>query len=586
MGSIARAFPKKAILATAFQQTNAGDLNRIFPGRSATTHLFNTLHRIQCCSSPYYVPEKKKKKKDGEQKDGKNGEIADEATESKMVEDSLDFEMAAEAEDAYAGEPQKIHTMKRLGWKYEKCPFEDIEIIVIEEGSTQYSELNGPLLAAACLCGKPKLVIMLGDYRQMPGMRYGNILNDFTKVSQMLDMHVGFHHNHRVSLGSELLKNNTEAIARRDPNAIRFDDKTFVNIPIKYTFRSLDAKAVEDVCKSVVEVLRSNQITEYGHHIITRTNKIRRAIQFAVEEYYHKKSYGENSPYRKNCYWVGRKIYFSQGDPDIGIASNEIFTLSKIVDICVLEFANGKKKTEKKTQQNTSNRLEDGWSRKIYVKRIEEDREIEVDWEWAEQFIERASATTVRKFQGSQKKIIIYVKPYHTRYDTNEDAYTAFSRSMEVAYFIGDKDDLKKSILNPEPTRRSNLYELIFQRCEKFKTAYMTPNMDYVEELAAKEEEEHKQREKEKRTVKSTAIFSPTKKTLKRTTSNDNDTENNVENGVKTKKPKKENKAEPQTPITTKKRKPKDTEEPTQKKSKKEKKDNTQKPISSFLNVI
>lgn len=157
---------------------------------------------------------------------------------------------------------------------------------------------------------------------------------------------------------------------------------------------------------------------------------------------------------------------------------------------------------------NTSNRLEDGWKRFIYVTRINEpDKLIEVDWEWAEQFIERASATTVRKFQGDQKRLIIYVKAYHTQYDTNEDAYTALSRSTEIAYYIGNKDDLSKSILNPENPRRSNLSRIILEKLSKFKNAFETPDLSYVHELEKKEENEREHKDHEKKTIKASSIF-------------------------------------------------------------------------------
>jgi hypothetical protein len=242
MDSIKTLYPIEQIMATAFQTVNVAALEKIYPGRSATTHLLNLIHDINCTKSVNFR-EMRTKKNNKESKTEQTGQDDVLVTQSVMYEDDV-----SEFKPIYNGDPAPKDTESAKGtakndlrkaakvkWEYNVCPFENVKVIVVDEFSIEYAEIFSKLLAAVCSCGAPELLVVLGDEAQMPSIKHGNLLRDFSGVAREIGMYAPFKHNHRVEPGSFILKKNCELIAAGKTN-LTYDDKVFVNIPISIDY--------------------------------------------------------------------------------------------------------------------------------------------------------------------------------------------------------------------------------------------------------------------------------------------------------------------------------------------------------------
>lgn len=385
-----------------------------------------------------------------------------------------------------------------LGIEYRRCMFEKKRVLVIEECSNIYTELISKLLIHMICCGNLCKIIIVGNKDQMPSIRCGNVIRELFKSLNAMGCAVEFKHNHRVDKESEILKDNADAVRFTMPNQLVFDKKICIHIPYyvpKYASRE---EKDSNIKQSITNMLQSLQLSEYNHHIITRTNDVRKKVQEAVEQYYHQLSHGKGDiKYHSHTYWVGRKYMFKQNNHELGISTNRVMILTDIEDTKVVYYRNGSKKVEVDKQINTSPRVKDDYVRYLHFVPLDKygasdakEHTKRVPWtDWAKAWLTRASCTTVSSFQGGQIHTVILFQPFFSKHDTTETTYTAFTRPTNRMIYMGAMQNLHESIYNPEPPRRSAISIYLDECLKKFVNAFAPIDFSYSNELMKIESE-------------------------------------------------------------------------------------------------
>ena len=98
--------------------------------------------------------------------------------------------------------------LKLLNMQYTKCPFEDIEVLFIEEISVSNTELLVFLIYMLTTCAPNfRMIVCAGDINQLPPIQQDHVQRSLTDAFGM----VRFHHVHRFE--DRLLRKNADAIA-------------------------------------------------------------------------------------------------------------------------------------------------------------------------------------------------------------------------------------------------------------------------------------------------------------------------------------------------------------------------------------
>ena len=493
MGSLASVYDESEIIGCSFQAINAGGLDQIFPGRGFTIHQLLYQHDKTCCDkrnpnlmfmpSPKIIfdPNEKTQSTDDVTGTKSNNNTKAAANKTVTIDKLLDYTILKES---------------KLGIDYYRCILEKVKILIIEECSNIYTELMARLLVHMICCGSLCKVIIVGNKDQLPSIHCGNVLPELFAALKEFGCTVEFTHNHRVNQNAQNLKDCSDAIRKDLTKNIRFDQKSVIHVPYMNSEQTYGAIKRKDLYLGILEqyivkIFETYKLTEYDHHIITPMNATRNDLQFIVEKYYHERQYNKRDmPYRKNTYWVGRKMMFRQNNYDLNIINNKVLILKDIVDSRSIKLKSGKIELEKTSHFNTYIRLMDGYVRHLHFIPIEKHANfsehdiIKVPWnDWSQMFISRASATTVHSFQGAQIPRILFFLPFYSRHTTRELIYTAWTRPIDALIFLGQMTELYKGIKNMEPRRRSILCESIIRDCEAFMNEFPTPDMEYVEEL-------------------------------------------------------------------------------------------------------
>lgn len=393
--------PHDEIIATAYQGTNSGDLEKIFPGRAFTTHKIIYQHAARCPGLP------------------KEPEDENETSSSSEVKDHL---ISHDREDL----AEDIDKREEIG-----CILKGIKVLVIDEVGTQSLDVFSKLLSALAVCGNVEKIVLTGDSGQLPPINPGDILLALRSFLGDRGMYVRFTRNHRQGKDAKLLAENALGIS--NGKMIKFNKQNCVNI---------EPNENETVADTVVRILKKYKIDEYEHNTVVRTNELRTQIIPRVETHY-----GGFDSRQSHGMLINRKMSFTQNDYERGIVNNEILVLNEIRD-------SGGSCPGLKNFTGGSTR---GAVRKITATSLD-GRSVKIEWDdWARKHCRKASCTTVNVFQGSQIAWIIHVMPYFCSFETRERIYTIFTRPTKGIFYVGRAEDLERAIKNPETKKRSDL---------------------------------------------------------------------------------------------------------------------------------
>lgn len=419
LGIVAKLLDRKKILATASQSLNVARLNQIFPGRSFTAHKLLYFHDSFCKSSPHSLSR------------NKTGDQA-----------------------------------KELGIDFKDCPFEDVSVLFCEEFSMWDEALFSKLVSAIACCGKLTKVMMIGDTKQLQSIRMGNTMRELSSFAEKMGLLCKFTHDHRTDKATKILWENQNAIRLKETQNIRFDGVNCIHVDVARHMSKSDK--IKMIGASVQKILRKFDIKEYDHHVITRMNEYKNEIIRVVNTYYHNKDTSTRSTgtYDHRGHYIGRKLAVTQNNYKKGLSNNEIMILTRITDQLTVD----PEKSRPRTQVNTVDRLDRGYTRTLHLRTLLDSRVIEIQFDdWVREHLKKCSASTVNTFQGSEIQDIIFVLPFASAFDTFELVNTAWSRCKKRLIFIGNLEDLYNAIDNPEPLRRSKLCALLIESCFAYK---------------------------------------------------------------------------------------------------------------------
>ena len=338
--------------------------------------------------------------------------------------------------------------------------------------SLVYQEVFAELVVSLISCSKKfKKIIMVGDEGQLPPLRTGNLFLSLIDSLKKMNCVVEFEHNHRVKEGSDLIKRNQLQIKKGNGTGIRFDTKNCVHVPIEYYFLMPFSEKINNFAREIIKTIETHNIGEYEHHLITTTNKVRRALGNLVEKFYHDKQYNSKQQTVDYSYyglWVDRKVMFKNNCYDRDAITNEIMVLREIYDM-----GTGGKSTRKILC--TSEQISPGTKRYIVCEVIDgrKKQKIFLFDDWVREWLKKATVTTIDSFQGRQQKKIIGGVLYSSDFLTQQRLYTLWTRPEESIFYIGSRDSFERACRNPEPIRRSVLSEDILLNCkENAKTIF------------------------------------------------------------------------------------------------------------------
>ena len=442
-------------LGTAFMARNAGDLQRMFPGRSFTLHKVLHVHALEC---RHGFPE---------------------------VRNDPDPDAAA------------VDVTSKLGWSFERCPLENIRLWVIDEMGTVSLDIFAKLFAALTSCGRLEKLIMCGDCEQLPSIKTGNLIRDIFRFLGQRGMTIEFDHVHRVNEGARLLALNANAIRAGRPGDVKFDG----TVSLLHPFMPRGSEAGTQAAHMVHQLITQHALGEYEHHVIVYENSWRDKINAHLEQQFNAGTAGAQDA-RAFDYVRGRKIAFSRNEPRRAISNGEILVLKNVFDVRTpKETSTGGSQPElavddllaaatvqstRFQQAHTGQRMATGFSRFITVQPLcsvttdmssmqPAQRELEeqqtqqahswtIPWDkWTRQYIRHANATTIHSYQGNEVQTLVFVLPPFCPYITRSAIYTALTRATRKTIVLAGPTVLRNTILRPDVERGSLLASRIAQ---------------------------------------------------------------------------------------------------------------------------
>jgi hypothetical protein len=170
---------------------------------------------------------------------------------------------------------------------YDHCPYENIEMVIIEECSTCSPRVVGATLWLLLRCAKKlRYIVTSGDLNQLPAIQPGRLQFDLAEGLGYFK----FEHRHRQE--SEVLCDFAEAIARGDHNKARrlIDGKTIIQ-------ESCDLSNIEE---KTYLMIKNHDLTAKNSQFIMRTNSLREKlipiIQRECTQMQYRANYSKDNP--------------------------------------------------------------------------------------------------------------------------------------------------------------------------------------------------------------------------------------------------------------------------------------------------
>lgn len=379
-----------------------------------------------------------------------------------------------------------------IGIWFNKCIFEEVRVLVIDEISLFYDHLFAGLVYALVHCGKLCQIIICGDFSQQTQIQPGQLQKDLAKA--FAEYTLAFEHCHRHEKGSaSILWNNAKAIRDMRPDDVYHDGETSLRIPFPKGLQFRD----QDMLNFLRTTFKTYGIDDDEHSIVVaRTRKLRDQANKIIQELCH----NSDSP----GLVVGQKIMYLSTNYDLGLTAKEILVLERIED-CQLP-RNSSVRTLKCKQYKLLSVLRNdardtyrhrkprNMARRLVCRVAGKDANAEnmriIPYnDLHRSLIRKASAITERGIQGSEMRIVCVLKPFFWIIaDVNPACYVASSRPKSQILWVCDESTMRQWILNPNPVRRSVMGTKIRKMYEKYRARY--PSVADTPEIKALQEEE------------------------------------------------------------------------------------------------
>jgi hypothetical protein len=448
---------RKKVIACAFMGRNVAALATVFGGMAFTCHMLLYMHK-KACATESWSTSNAFRRKDSENK------------------------------------PRDIGTDKEVnGIHYKRCPFEDIEVLIIDEMSLMTEELLCCVLSVFLKCSKLTKLVLCGDSEQLPPLGSGSPMKELRKFCEHMGILIEFKHNHRVDRDSRMLFDNCNAVADSKPELVVFDNKACIH---EYWTAPYSETPCFDYGAQAVEILKKYQLDAYTQVILTRSNNVKDSINPVVDKYFRGFDCNDKT-WRKDLYTVykGSKIIFGKNLylPDNVLINNEQLVVVDIEDFKPEAFNKkgdnrgledtldrSKRKVSKYQQEmksavsdsenvvsvsnSASRRAFQGAHRRLRVstldhiaKSVDHRTKIIPFFGTNRQKVKKAYAITIHGAQGGEYDTVILMMPYKSDAWTRECIYTAMTRAKKRFILVGDLNVFTQAIQHSEPARLTEL---------------------------------------------------------------------------------------------------------------------------------
>jgi hypothetical protein len=429
--------PSNVLLFVTHQANNMATARERVTRRAYTAHKLLFTHCRVCNKSPCregYMPKN--------QKAGANAAPSPEQ----------------EGDDMSDGENVEGDNMA-IGIRFDKCIFENIRVLVIDEISLFYDHLFAGLVYALVTCGQLCQVIICGDFRQQPQIQIGQLQKDLAHAFD--EYTLSFEHCHRFAEGSaSILWNNATAIHENRPEDVYHDGECSLRIPFPKGLQFQDQEMIAFMKK----VFKKYGIDDdEGTIVVARTRKLRDMANKVIQEICHH----SDSP----GLVIGQKIMYLSTNYKLNLTAKEILVLERIED-CEIPprrtVRSLKDKDYKKLRvlrndacDTYRNRKPRNMARRLICRSAgkepsESSMRIIPFNDRNRSLIRKASAITERGIQGSEMHIVCVLKPFFWAVaDVKESCYVVSSRPKQQILWVCEEHVLRQWIMNPSPKRDS-----------------------------------------------------------------------------------------------------------------------------------
>lgn len=384
------------------------------------------------------------------------------------------------------------------------CPFKGIQVLFIDEIGTMNVGRFSKLLCAACSCAFDTLesIVLVGDEDQLPPIDIGDTMLWILPILQKLGAAIRFKENHR---NSGLIAANCCVISEGVPRNLKFDDKSFINIP-------LAGRGVEE---AIMHILSTYNLKQRTHHVLTHTNATRILLNDTIDSYFR-----DNDPRWNQANKVdqnaqirlGGKLIFTRNNPDMGegkgggrdgkgVANGLLMIVTKIWDergpdeFMLDQNIYCDTTIEPVELLSTSSFLKSGTVRKVQVESLDGSIYRDIVWDKEARMLARREAvSTIHKSLGGEFEDVIIVMTGAPKHGDRRLWYTAISRAKKRVFFIGSKQHLQDA-LSMLPTDARNTLEQNFDWF--FEEEQKKKKSKEKKRKRSEEEEEEKETEKE-----------------------------------------------------------------------------------------
>lgn len=357
------------------------------------------------------------------------------------------------------------HTMHSI-LRSKSIDFVKIHALVIDEMSMSGLELMSHFLTRIFeRCVSLERVFLVGDHRQLPPIEGGCLMENLVtrlRPNPYIAL-VRLTENKRSS--SAIMYHNQDAILAGRPELMHWDDTTFSFVEVPDTH--------EAQRRALDEFFETNAADQENWHIITAKNDTANRVNNIYYDAHVRRNSAlkrsireENVRFRKFrafqlVYPIGIKMAYTCNFNKIGVTNGTVFVVEGYEDSV--------KDDDKRTLRpnHMLDRLPTKRSNKRAVRLRQactENKRIECDVKKYDLRAKAkvAAASTVHKFQGSQRKFIYYlIHPGDSWVLTDRHLVTAIGRAENRVVIAAKKEEFEKAARTPWIERRSRFAEML-----------------------------------------------------------------------------------------------------------------------------
>lgn len=322
------------------------------------------------------------------------------------------------------------------------------EVLIVDEMSMVDVNKFEFMLRMLRYMGAPlKKLVIVGDVRQLQSISVGRLMAD---IMEAVPLAVTELKQNMRNPSSTIFHNANLCVSRRSCR-LKYDD----NFQLQQT---TEGDSVTDAVRSFFDSLLSdNSMSTYDVHFIAFRRADAAAINKACRPFYtsHYQPRRDGKADRPEVF-VGEKIYFKRNNYRQGVMNGQIWRVLKYVDVL--------KGNDFRVREDVNSNLErpsEPIATRVAVLMSEDGNTILAidlkDLPFDFKHVSLGYATTIHKFQGTEKRVIVYWLVKDHPYENVTHFYTAITRSTQRVVLLSNAGLVGRIIQRCGPSRRSQL---------------------------------------------------------------------------------------------------------------------------------